>query len=93
MDARAVELGTGGRDGILTRPDGAQQTVPTERGDYPAFYEAVADAIVNGAPAPVDPADARAGLMLIDLARRAAELGKRLPVRAASSTGASAPAA
>ena len=31
-------------------------------------------------------ADARAGLMLIDLARRAAELGQRLPVPAASST-------
>jgi predicted dehydrogenase len=93
MDARAGELGTGGSDGILTRPDGTQQTVPTERGDYPAFYEAVADAILDGAPVPVDPTDARAGLMLIDLARRAAALGQRLPVPAANSTEASAPAA
>jgi scyllo-inositol 2-dehydrogenase (NADP+) len=93
MDARADEFGTGGRDGILTRPDGTQEKVPTERGAYRAFYDAVADAILDGAPAPVDPADARDGLVLIDLARRAAELGQRLPLPAASSTAASAPAA
>lgn len=88
MDARADEFGTGGRDGLITFPDGKQQMVPTERGDYPAFYEAVADAILDGAPAPINPTDARAGLMLIDLARRAAALGQRLPVPAANSTGA-----
>jgi scyllo-inositol 2-dehydrogenase (NADP+) len=92
MDARADEFGFGGRDGTVTLPDGRQHTVPTERGDYRAFYEAVADAILDGAPVPVDPTDARDGLVLIDLARRAAELGQQSPVPAASSTEASAPA-
>ena len=63
--------------------------VPSERGNYRAFYEKVADAILGGARVPVDPVDARAGLVLIDLARRAAELGQRLLVPAASWTGAS----
>ena len=75
-------------DGTMTFGDSRRAEVPSERGNYLAFYEAVADAILDGAPAPVDSADARAGLVLIDLARRAAELGQRLPVPAASSTGA-----
>src|SRR5437868_5310474 len=79
-------------DGTLTFGDRRQVEVPSERGNYLAFYEAVADAILDGARAPVDPADARAGLVLIDLARRAAAEGRRLSVPAASSTGASAPA-
>lgn len=78
----AVDL----RGGFFTAPDGAAAQVRTERGDYPAFYEAVADAILDGAPVPVDPADARAGLMLIDLARKSSELGQVLPIRDASST-------
>jgi len=80
------------RTGTLTFPDGGSQSVPNERGDYLAFYEAVADSILEGAPVPVDPADAREGLLLISLARRASQLGQRLPVRDASSTEASAPA-
>jgi scyllo-inositol 2-dehydrogenase (NADP+) len=78
-------------DGTLTRPDGRQEPVPTEQGNYLAFYDAFAAAILDGAPPPVAPQDARDGLLLIDLARRAAALGRRLPVAAASSTGASAP--
>ena len=74
------------RNGTLTLRDGTHGKVPSERGDYLAFYEAVVAAILDGAPVPVDPADARDGLLLIDLARRAAELGQRLPVPAASST-------
>ena len=80
------------RTGTLTFPDGGSQSIPNERGDYLAFYEAVADSILEGAPVPVDPADARDGLLLISLARRASELGQRLPVRDASLTEASAPA-
>jgi scyllo-inositol 2-dehydrogenase (NADP+) len=72
------------RDGVLTRPDGSAAPVPTERGNYLAFYEAVADAILDGAPVPVNVADARAGLVLIDLARRASAQGQRLPVRGSS---------
>ena len=74
------------RTGTLTFPDGGLQPVPNERGGYLAFYEAVADSILEGAPVPVDPADARDGLLLISLARRASELGRRLPVRGASLT-------
>jgi scyllo-inositol 2-dehydrogenase (NADP+) len=86
MDPRDGRFGIDENHGVLTLAEGSQQQVRTVRGDYAAFYEAVADAILDGAPPPVDPADARAGLVLIDLARRASELGQRLPVPAASST-------
>ena len=84
MDPRDPRFGVEDREGTLTLPDGSIEQVPTERGRYLDFYEAVVAAIDEGAPAPVDPADARDGLLLIDLARRAAELGQRLPVPAAS---------
>jgi scyllo-inositol 2-dehydrogenase (NADP+) len=93
MDPRDDPFGFDPNDGILTLPDGSRQGVPSERGDYRAFYEQVADAILDGAPAPVDPSDARAGLLVIDLARQGSELGKRMPVPAASSTAGSAPQA
>jgi predicted dehydrogenase len=44
--------------------------VPTERGDYPAFYAGIAAALRTGAPPPVDPADAVAVLEVIEAARR-----------------------
>ena len=91
-DPLDAHFGIDERTGTLTFPDGRQQTVPNERGDYLAFYEAVADSILDGAPVPVDPADARDGLMLISLARRASELGQRLPVPDANSQARSAPA-
>jgi scyllo-inositol 2-dehydrogenase (NADP+) len=78
-------FGTDHRTGTLTFADGGSQSIPNERGDYLAFYEAVADSVLDGAPVPVDPADARDGLLLISLARRASELGQRLSVRDASS--------
>ena len=80
MDAGDPRFGITDNQGTLTFPDGTRESVLTERGTWPAFYEQVADAILDGAPVPVDPADARCGLMLIDLARRASELGRRLPV-------------
>jgi scyllo-inositol 2-dehydrogenase (NADP+) len=58
--------------GTLTRADGSAERIPTERGYYLAFYEGVAAAILDGAPVPVDPADARAGLEIIELARASA---------------------
>ena len=85
-------FGITGLAGTLTRPDGLREDVPTERSNYTIFYEIVADSILDGAPVPVDPADARTGLMLIDLARRAAAEGRLLPVPAASSPAAQAPA-
>jgi scyllo-inositol 2-dehydrogenase (NADP+) len=66
-------------DGTLTTESGAER-VPTERGHYLAFYEAVVVAIRDGASAPVDPGDARDGLQIIELARRASQEGRRLPL-------------
>jgi scyllo-inositol 2-dehydrogenase (NADP+) len=88
IDPRDPAFGVDHRDGSVTTPDGARSPVPTERGRYLDYYDAVAAAIVDGAPVPVDPAEAREGLMLIDLARRSSELGQRLavPVPGASST-------
>jgi scyllo-inositol 2-dehydrogenase (NADP+) len=92
MDPRDQGFGVDPVNGAIAFGDGARGEVPSERGNYLALYERVGNGIVGNVPPPVEPADARAGLMLIDLARRAAELGQRLPVPAASSTGASAPA-
>jgi scyllo-inositol 2-dehydrogenase (NADP+) len=86
MDPRDEGFGVDPLNGTMAFGDGARGEVPSERGNYLAFYERVGNGIVGNLPPPVDPADARAGLMLIDLARRAAELGQRLPVPAASST-------
>ena len=51
--------GTGGTDD-------APVPVPTERGDYGAFYRLLADAILRGGDLPVDPTDAVAGLEIIE---------------------------
>jgi len=48
--------------------DGSLETVPTEAGDYPAFYAGVADSILNGAPAPVDPRDSLEVIRIIERA-------------------------
>ncbi|MEO7169081.1 MAG: oxidoreductase [Sphingomonas sp.] len=66
--------------GTLTVADGQPQMVPSIRGDWRRYYEGVADAILDGAPVPVDPADALTGLKLIALARRSAAEGCRLTV-------------
>jgi scyllo-inositol 2-dehydrogenase (NADP+) len=71
-------------DGTLTFADGRNEKVPTRRGNYLDFYGAVAAAILDGGPVPVCPGDARDGLALISLARRASELGRRLAVQGAS---------
>ena len=85
VDPRSPEYGIDPQDGTLARSDGTSERMPTKRGNYLAFYDGVAAAILDGAPVPVAPQDARDGLMLIDLARRASELGQRLPVPAANS--------
>ena len=46
--------------------DGATTTVPAERGAYPEFYRLLADALLCGAPLPVDPADAVEVLKVIE---------------------------
>jgi scyllo-inositol 2-dehydrogenase (NADP+) len=92
MDPRDPNFGVEESSGTLTWPDGSIEHVPGERGRYADFYEGVVAAVQEGAPVPVDPADARDGLLLIDLARRAAEQGRRLPVPGASLREASGPA-
>jgi len=65
--------------GQLIGSDGNRETIATERGDYRCFYAGVARAIAEGAPAPVSPADALAGLRVIELARQSAAEGRSLP--------------
>ncbi|MET8795059.1 Gfo/Idh/MocA family oxidoreductase [Nocardia sp. NPDC004568] len=48
---------------------------PTLPGDYPAFYRATAAAVLDGAPIPVDPVDALAGLRILEAARESAAKG------------------
>ena len=85
MSTNNDHFGVDLRQGLRTFADGKTAEVPAERGDYLAFYQGVAAAILDGGRVPVDPADARRGLMLIDLARRAAAQGRQLPAPAASS--------
>jgi scyllo-inositol 2-dehydrogenase (NADP+) len=51
---------------------GATQSVPTEPGRYSAFYSALADALLRGAPLPVDPADSVRVIGIIEDIHRAA---------------------
>ena len=64
--------------GNFTAPDGSVETIETIPGRYLAFYEGVVGAIAGRAPPPVDPADSREGLRLIELARRSAAEGRTL---------------
>jgi len=56
--------------GTLTAEDGSQTTIASERGEWLCFYRGVAASISEGAPPPVEPEDALAGLQLIEAARR-----------------------
>ena len=62
----------------LTGADGRVERVATQKGRYVGFYEAVALAIANGGPPPVDPADARQTLRIIELARESARERRRI---------------
>ena len=42
--------------------------VPTENGDYPAFYAGIAASILDGAPSPVDPKDSLEVIRIIERA-------------------------
>jgi len=44
------------------------RSVPSERGDYPAFYAGVAATILHGAPPPVEPGDALATMRILEQA-------------------------
>ena len=51
----------------IDRSDPPPARVPTERGDYAAFYRLLAHAIVSNGPVPVDAADSEAVLEIIGL--------------------------
>lgn len=53
--------------------EGTPTPIPPERGDYGAFYRALARAILEGEPVPVDPADAVEALELIERAHKSAQ--------------------
>jgi predicted dehydrogenase len=69
--ARWGTLGIAGADG-----DDAPRPLPTERGAYEQFYAGVLAAVRAGAPPPVDPADAVAGLRVLEAATRSAADGR-----------------
>ena len=46
--------------------DGASQVVPTQRGRYTAFYEGLANALLRGAPLPVNAVDSAHTIELIE---------------------------
>ncbi len=60
--------------GLLGAGDEAH-AVPSEMGDYPAFYRGVVRALRQGTPAPVDPGDAVRVLRVIEAARASAGSG------------------
>ena len=64
--------------GLLTFADGRTERIATEPGRYLDYYEGVAAAILDGAPPPVDAADARAGLAIIEAARKGSGAGRRV---------------
>lgn len=64
--------------GVITRGDGSEETVPTLKGDYRAFYSGVAQAITGGGEPPVTAADAILGLRIMDLARQSSREGRRI---------------
>ncbi|HZU58424.1 MAG TPA: Gfo/Idh/MocA family oxidoreductase [Actinocrinis sp.] len=57
--------------GLLGTP-GDERPYPSLPGDYPAFYAAVATALRDGGPRPVEPADAITALEVLEAARLSA---------------------
>ncbi|MFG2057492.1 Gfo/Idh/MocA family oxidoreductase [Micromonospora sp. NPDC048930] len=92
LDPQEAALRAGGRPGTpgwgevtparygQLGADGELRPVPTEAGRYQDFYAQLVAALRDGAPLPVDPAEAVAVVELIELAHRAAEQGVTLPV-------------
>lgn len=54
------------------------QALPTQRGDYPAYYEQVRDAVLRLGPNPVPPEQALDVMTLLDLGRRSAQERREL---------------
>lgn len=80
IDVHSKDFGIDGRDGLLTIASGlvdgaalVSNSLPTERGDYLAYYSGVRDAVRNGAPNPVAPDDAMAVMRLIELGSKSSD--------------------
>jgi scyllo-inositol 2-dehydrogenase (NADP+) len=56
--------------------------VETLPGDYPAYYAGIAAALREGAPAPVEAADAVAALRVLEAAKESAAQGRTITMRA-----------
>ena len=54
--------------------DETYESVPTEHGDYGQFYKQMTDALTNGVPVPVNPADSLPVLAIIEQIRRESSL-------------------
>jgi predicted dehydrogenase len=63
---------------LVAGDTGQARTLPSERGRWIDFYRAVRSHVELGTPLPVDPADARDGLRVIEAARRSAATGARI---------------
>lgn len=86
LDVQEAALRAGGRPGPGWGEEAPEQwgrigadeawlPIPTEPGAYPAFYAAVAAALRDGGPLPVDPMDAVATLEVLEAARRSSAEG------------------
>jgi predicted dehydrogenase len=71
--------------GVLGEGDRVPR-VPSSPGGYLRFYEAMAAAVRDGAPLPVDPDDAIAALDIIEAARASAERGEIIALAAGAPT-------
>ena len=64
--------------GLLVRAEGERQRVRTAAGSYTSYYDGIARALLEGSPVPVDPADSRDGLRVIEAASKSAAEGRRV---------------
>lgn len=80
IDPRSSGFGEDAEANYATFTDaaGGSERIPTQAGRYRDFYAAVAKAVGWEGHAPVDPADARAGLRIIELARESARERRRI---------------
>jgi len=70
----AESWGVDPRPGVVVDgATGARETVTGPRGDYPAYYSAVARAIRDGAPGPVPPSEAVAVMQVLEAGLLSAE--------------------
>jgi scyllo-inositol 2-dehydrogenase (NADP+) len=68
------------RWGRLISEEGSEP-IPSERGDWPAFYAGMERALREGLPPPVDPWDGVAALEVLDAARQSAATASVLSLR------------